>query len=511
MRRTCFAALVVLGLCGAAPADWPQWGRDGTRNMAGPDAAPISIDFDPGRARGRSEQIDPATTRHIKWTAKLGSQTYGNVTVSGGRVFIGTNNASPREAKYKGDRSTVYCLDEQTGNLLWQLNVPKLGAGKVSDWEYLDICSSPTIDGDRVFVITNLCEVVCLDTKGMANGNDGPFRNEAVYFAGKGKPAIEIAGTDADVIWRYDMRGELGIFPHNVTSSSVLVLGDRVYATTSNGVDWSHNNIPNPHAPTIIALDRKTGSLVGEETSDISTRLFHCNWSSPSTGRVGDRDIVFFGAGDGFCYAFLPEPVVDDEGIGVLEEVWRFDCNRPHHKLRDGKPVKYATHDGPSEVIATPVFYNGRVHVAVGQDPEHGEGVGALSCIDATGRGDISRSGLVWQYTDINRTISTVSIADDLLYVADYGGVVHCLDAGTGKVHWKHDTLGHIWGSTLVADGKVLVGNEDGVLTILQAGREKKVLAEIEFNGPIYASPIVANGVLYVSTQTHLFAIAGEE
>ena len=55
------------------------------------------------------------------WAAKLGSQTYGNPVVAGGRVYVGTNNGNPRDEKYEGDYGNLYCLDEKTGKLLWQL------------------------------------------------------------------------------------------------------------------------------------------------------------------------------------------------------------------------------------------------------------------------------------------------------------------------------------------------------------------------------------------------------
>jgi outer membrane protein assembly factor BamB len=498
------STLLVCMLCGyAQSADWPQWGRDATKNMASPDAVNLPSDFAPGDGDGQA-------AKHIKWSVKLGSTAYGNPTVSGGRIFIGTNNVVPRNPKLKGDRSNLYCLDEATGKFLWQFSVPKLGAGKVGDWEYLGICSSPNVDGERVYVITNRCEVVCLDVAGMSNGNDGPFQDEGQYMAGPRKPALEVGATDADIIWVFDMAGELGVFPHNVTSSSILVMGDRVYATTSNGVDYSHKHIINPRAPTLIVLDKRTGQLVGEEASDISKRIMHCNWSSPAAGQVDGQPMLIFGAGDGFCYGFDPQPKPDEDGYDVLEELWRFDCNTPARRFKRGKPARYPTFAGPSEVIATPVFYKDRVYVAVGQDPEHGDGLGGLSCIDVTKRGDISKSGLIWRYDDVARSISTVSILDDLLYIADYSGVIHCLDALTGKVYWTHDTDSHIWGSTLAADGKVFIGNEEGVMTIMAAGKEKRILNEIQFDGPIHASPIVANGTLYIATTTHLYAIAAE-
>ena len=102
----------------------------------------LIVDFNPGEMND-DEVVDMKTTKNVKWVAKLGSQAYGNVTVAGGRVYVGTNNESPRDAGKKGDRGVVMCLDEKTGDLLWQLVIPKLGAGKVSDWEYIGVCSSP--------------------------------------------------------------------------------------------------------------------------------------------------------------------------------------------------------------------------------------------------------------------------------------------------------------------------------------------------------------------------------
>jgi outer membrane protein assembly factor BamB len=91
--------------------------------------------------------------------------------------------------------------------------------------------------------------------------------------------------------------------------------------------------------------------------------------------------------------------------------------------------------------------------------------------------------------------------------VADFSGFVHCLDAETGRPYWVHDTLSHIWGSTLVADGKVYFGTEDGDVVILQAGKQLKLIKKIDMRSPVYSSPVVANGTLYVSTPTHLYAI----
>lgn len=497
-----------LALCAVvAAADWPTWGRDATRNMA-TSARRLPASFGPGTRATGSDHIDIQGAQNVRWLQKLGSQTYGNPTVANGRLYVGTNNASPRDPKFKGDYSMVMAFEAKSGKYLWQLGIPKLGAGKVSDWEYLGVCSSPTVDGNVLYVLSNRGEVLALDARGMANGNQGPFLDEGQYMAGPGKDALPVGKQDGDILWRYDMRQELGVFPHNITSSSVLVVGSRLYVTTSNGVDWSHRNIPAPFSPSLIVLDKRTGKLLGEEASGISERLMHAGWSSPSAGRVGGKKMIFFGAGDGFLYGFDPVPQVDDEGMTALRELFRFDANPAAYRTKDGKPVRYGKRAGPSEIIATPVFHRGKVYVAIGQDPEHGSGKGSLSCVDPSKTGDISTSGLVWRFDDIGRSISTVAIHKGLIYAADLSGYVYCLDAKTGALHWKHDTEAHIWGSPVVADGKVYIGNEDGILTVLAAGTKREVLGTVQLHSPLYASVVVAGDTLYVPTHAHLYAVA---
>jgi len=492
--------------------EWPEWGRDASNNMMSP-ATGLPTDFTSGEFNDEDEVED---AKHLEWVTEMGSQAYGTATVKDGRVFVGTNNEKPRIDSVEGDRGIVMCFDEKSGDLLWQLSVPKLGAGKVSDWEFLGICSSVVVEGKYGYVVTNRGEILCLDVYGMSDGNDGPFQEEAKYQSGglsnleEAEPSDLVEEKTADIVWGYDMRSELGVFPHNITSSSVALSEDYVYASTSNGVDWSHINIPAPYSPCLIALDKETGELAAEEASGIGENIMHCNWSSPAYAEdLNGQPTVVFGAGDGFCYGFhatdFAEEKDGDVTYNLFDELWKVDCVPDEYRFdENGEPIKYATYPGPSEIISSPVVYDDKVYVAIGQDPEHGDGVGAFTCIDPSlGNGD---EAIAWRFKGINRTISTASIADGLVYIADYAGRLFCLDAETGEKYWEHDTLSHIWGSTLVVDDKVLLGNEDGELLIMKAGKEKEELNLVSYPAPIYATPVVANNTLYVMTQTHLYA-----
>jgi outer membrane protein assembly factor BamB len=485
MRSSGLLAGLWIGLSAGLTArgdDWPIWGGSASRNMVGAERGlPQEFAFD---------ENNPAANKNVKWTATIGTQSYGNPTVARGRVLLGTNNQPGQVAERQGDAGIVMCLDEQTGKLLWQLVSPKLAVGDVSDFEQVGNCSSPSVDGDRVYIVTNRCEVMCLDLKGLTDGNDGPFTGEGQYVAGPGNAAVDLLPTDADILWAYDMRDALGVFPNMMTSSSVLVIADRLYATTSNGRDWTDVHIPSPNAPALICLDKRTGELLGAERCGISSRTLKCNWSSPAYGVANGREMVIFGADDGFCYAFDPVPV-----DGVLKELWRIECNPPENRAE-----KEHTPKGPNGILATPVFHEGRVYVMIGQDPEAGEGSGALTCIDAA-------SGTqLWMNKQIGRSISTVAVAEGLVYAAELGGKVYALDARSGEQIWKHDAEGTIWGSPLVADGRVYVGTEDSTLWVLSAGREKNVLADLRMDGAVLSTPVAANGVLYVMTSHTLVA-----
>lgn len=445
--------------------DWPMWGGTPDRNM-------VSM------MKGLPVNWDVAAKKNVKWIAALGSQTYGNPVVSGGKVFVGTNNEGLRDPKQPGDRGVLMAFRESDGEFLWQSTHEKLPAGRVNDWPYQGICSSPLIEGKRLYYVSNRCELICLDTEGFRDGeNNGPFKEE------------KLTGQfDADIIWKFDMIEEVGSHPHNMANSSPVSFGDLVYVSTSNGQDESHVNIPSPNAPSIIAVNKHTGKLVWEDNS-VGDRILHGQWASPTVARIGGVDQVMMGQGDGWIRGY--------EAL-TGKKLWEFDTN----------PKDSVWQKTRNELISTAVVYDERVYIANGQDPEHGEGVGHLYCIDATKRGDITETGRLWHYDKIRRSISTPAVHDGLIYYPDFSGFLHCLDAKTGQVMWVHDMLAAMWGSPLLADGKIYLGDEDGDVVVLQAGKEKKVLAEMNMGSSIYSTPVPANGVLFINNRNQLFALA---
>jgi outer membrane protein assembly factor BamB len=445
--------------------DWPMWGGTAGRNMV-------------SSMSGLPTAWDIKSGKNVKWKATLGSTSYGNPVVSGGKVFAGTNNDNPRNPAVQGDKGILMCFRESDGKFLWQAVSDKLESGAAHDWPSQGVCSSPLVEGDRLYYVTNRGELVCLDTEGfLDNENDGPFQDEPLH-----SPA------DADVVWKLDMMKDLGVLQHNMANSSPVVSGDLLFVETSNGNDENHTKVPAPQAPSFIAVNKNTGKLVWKDSSP-GDRIMNGQWSSAALGTVNGALQAFFPGGDGWLYGF---------NALTGEQVWKFDLN----------PKDAVTPKLRNDGIATPVFHENRIYIGVGQDPEQGEGPGHMYCIDPSGKGDITSSGRVWQNDKIRRTISTAAVADGLVYIADFSGFLHCLDAQTGKEYWSHDMLAAVWGSPLVAGGKVYLGDEDGDVTVLQAGKELKVASENSLGSSVYSTAVPANGVLYIMNRSELYALA---
>ncbi len=435
---------------GRAQQEVAMFGNTPSRNMVSPE-------------KGLPATWDLKTGKNVKWSTTVGSQAYGGPVVANGRVFVGTNNEGLRDPKIKGDKGVVMAFDANTGQYLWQIVHDKLSAGRVNDWPLQGICSTPSVEGDRVYYVSNRATVVC------ANAADGKIR------------------------WQYDMIGELDIFPHNLAVSSPLIVDDTLYITTSNGVDEGHVNIPSPAAPNFLAVSKDTGALVWEQNY-ASEKILHGHWTNFTYGVINGKPQLIVAGPDGWLYSLEPK---------TGEVIWKFDCNpKDAVYILGGRGTR-------NEILATPVIYDNKVYVGVGQDPEHGEAPGHFWAIDATGSGDVTSTHLVWHRggEEFYRTISTAAIKDGIAYIANLSGFLYAVDARTGELFWTYDTLAAVWGSPFVVDGKLYLGDEDGDVVILREGKKLEKLAEINMGSSVYTTPVAYKGALYILSRNRLFAL----
>ena len=544
---------LVVSATAVRAADWPSWGGQPSRNMASETEKGLPDWYSFGKKNGQGE-IDLSTTKNIKWVARLGNRTFGSPVVSQGKVFVGTSGESASDA-------AMLCFDEETGRQLG-----KFVCGS-SDTDNYGICSTPTVEGDRVYFVAPDPRVVCVD------------------LASWLKPSAARGGADSarPLVWQYDMAKTLHVMQDHVASCSVLVHGDFVYVCTGNG-RFKYTGKPfYPLTPSLIVLNKHTGQLVARDDEQIGEQLWRGQWSSPSLATVNGKAQILFATGNGLCYAFEPVdpaakvapkrwtttrlrgpivyfidvkdkdtaglspaeyakkfgllsaaqkpalplefrysfglpvttpidsvPTAKVPGVPVLKKIWWFDCLPPEYRNAPFYPHG-ATGDGrkhPCDIIATPVFYRNRVYVPIGGDPVHGSknSLGNLVCIDATKTGDVTRIGKVWSYDQLNAAMTTVSIADGLVFVIDEISVIHCLDADTGQNYWTYALKGEhgqLNSPLLAVDGKLFAGK-----TILAVSKKLKVLGAIDgANSTSCNVPCAAHGVLFKVDGTRLWAM----
>jgi outer membrane protein assembly factor BamB len=424
---------------------------------------------------------DTTIGRNIIWSVELGNEVYGRHVVAGDVVYVGSDNTRHLNPAFQEESGVLMAFRINDGAFLWQDLAPRVERG-LREFLLPSTTSAPYVEGDRLYYVTAECQLRCLDTQGFGdNENDGPYREEVF----KDNAA-------ADIVWQLDMPA-LGVFPHEACNSDVLPLGDLLIVGTSNGQNEGHTRVPSPFAPSLIAVNKHSGEVVWSAIGP-GGRVLHGNWSSPVAANVNGRMQVLFGGGDGWLRAY-------DAASG--QEIWRFDGNP-----KDARSLPRPGVFSRSSIIASPVFADGRVFIAMGQSPGHGNAPSLVYAISPNGQGDVTKSELLWTSREVGRVVGTPIVKDGLLYVGDLGGTVHCLDAATGAHLWKHETNDPIWGSLLLAGDRLYVGNDQGLMTVLRTGRRKELLAQIEMDAPLYTRPAVIGDALYIATANRLYLIA---
>ncbi len=427
---------------------------------------------------------DPTTGRNIVWSVPLGNDTFGRPVVAGDAVYVGTDNARHLNPAFQEECGVLMAFRATDGTFLWQDVAPRVKRG-LREFLLPSTTSAPYVAGNRLYYVTAECQLRCLDTQGFRDGeNNSPYREEVFQN-----------NAAADIIWELDLCARLGVFPHEASNSEVLPVGDLLIVATSNGQNEGHTRVPSPRAPSLIAVDKHSGEVVWRAIGP-GGEVLHGQWCSPVAANINGRIQVLFGGGDGWLRAY-------DAASG--RELWRFDGNP--------KDARWLPRPGVlsrSSIIASPVFADGRVFLALGQDPWHGNGPSLVHALSPNGQGDVTASRYLWTARDVGRVVGTPIVQDGLLYVGDLGGTLHCLDAATGDHVWKHETNGAIWGCLLLAGDRLYVGNVDGSLTVLRAGRRKERLAQIEMESPLYSRPALVGDALYLATANRLYHIAAK-
>jgi hypothetical protein len=254
-----------------------------------------------------------------------------------------------------------------------------------------------------------------------------------------------------------------------MSNSSPVILGDLIYVSTSNGQDEE----PRPHSVAESASHHRRqqehGKLVWEDNS-VQDRILHGQWSTPSVGKIGGVDQVVSAQGDGWVRGYETltgrncGPRHESQGLGVAE-----------NPQRDDRDARHLRRQGLHRQRSGPRARRGR------RPP--------LCPIDGTKRGDITQTGRVWHYDKIRRSISTAAIADGLLYIPDFSGFLHCLDAKTAGLLDARYVRGRV--GIDARRGRPGLPRRRGWRRRRDAGGQgEEVLAEMNMGSAVYATPV---------------------
>ena len=360
----------------------------------------------------------------------------------------------------------------ETKNVAWK--VPVAGRG----W------SSPVVADGRVWLTT-------------AVSNRGTSLRALAFDADTGRALADVE------VFRMS-RGDLLNAKNSHASPTPIVEGDRVYVhfgaegtaalTTAGDIVWKtrfpyesqHGNGGSPilygdllifscdgsNDAFVVALDKRTGKVKWRTPR---RQPFDQAYTTPLAIRVGDRDqIVSIGAYRAGSY---------DPQSG--KEIWR---------------VSYA--DGFSNV-PRPVYGHGLVYIATGfQQP-------TLLAVRADGSGDVTKTHVAWTLRRGAPFTPSPLLVGDLLFVVNDAGIAQCLDANTGEPYWIQRLGGEYSASPVLADGRIYFLSESGMTTVVAPERVFRRLASNQIDGGTLASIAVANGSIFIRSESHLYRIAG--
>ena len=406
--------------------DWPMLGGHPDRNLVSAEKG-LPRSSRP-RNRRRTSSGSPISARRPTALPR----------VSGGRVFVGTNNDEPARPGAQGRQGRPHVLLGGGRQVPLAGGPRQAGDRRAEDAAFIGVCSTPSVVGDRVYYVSNRAELICAS----AAGRQGPSG-------------------------RSTMRKELGVSPHQGSASSPLVVGDLVYVVTGQGTDFKKHKVMNPKAPELHRRGPRPPGRWSGRTARRARSIFQGQWGSPAYGVVDGKPQV---ALPGRRRLALLVRAPDRKAALEVQLQGAREARSPTARR------KRRTSSSPSARLSPATGCSSRPGIDTDTD-----GPGCLRAIDARKSGDVTatRGALEAGRATSSAAASPPSRSTRVSSTrCSSTGMFDCIDLETGKRIWQHDMLSTAWGSPLVADGKVYVRNGDGEVLVLPAGREKKLLVE---------------------------------
>ncbi len=277
-----------------------------------------------------------------------------------------------------------------------------------------------------------------------------------VHFGHMGTAALDLAGK---ILWQ---QTTLKYPPMHGNGGSPALAGDSLVFSCDGATD-----------PFVAALDANTGKVLWKTPRNTPAKN-QFSFSTPLVIEV-----------DGVSQAIIP-------GSGFVGG----------YDIKDGRERWRARYGEGYSVITRPVFAHGLLFVTSSYNRS---GLYAIKPVGA--KGDVTDTHVAWSYSKGIPNISSPLVVDDELYCVSDSGIATCLDARTGTLHWSERLGGGFSASPVLAEGRVYFQNEEGVGTVLKAGKTFEVMAKNNLGARTLASPAVTDNTIFLRSQSHLWRI----
>jgi outer membrane protein assembly factor BamB len=393
--------------------------------------------------------ISGAQSIPVKWTAKEYNWTI---------ELPGDGSSSPVVWKEKlfvtcNDRKksirSVVCVNATDGKILWHRDFPYTSYPMHRDNDFAS--ATPTVDADGVVVVWSMPKQLLM-------------------------LALDLEGKE---LWRRDLGPYVGI--HGSASSPIIADGLVILANDQMDPKVMKRFLPRdasmvPEKSFLIAVDRMTGKTRWK----IDRRTVLAGYSTPCVRQTGGDgpELVFSGTAHGMTGVDLATGKINWEIKGILN----------------------------SRVVGSPQLYQDLVFGS------YGSGLSAqrLVAVRAPRKGGVKQPKVAYNVSQSPPLVPSCLIKDDLLFLWTDSGIVSCLDAATGKRHWRERVGGNYYCSPVWIDGRLYCTSKEGDVVVVAADKTFKLLAKNPLGEKCFTVPAVAHGVMYQRTQTKLFSLGGE-
>lgn len=362
----------------------------------------------------------------------------------GNRVYV--NSPTPGDPSSTQER--LIAIDAETGKVVWERRFSLF----LSDVpQHRASWASPAVDPEtgNIYLFTVAAQLVCVSP-------------------------------DGKVLWDRSLTDEYGaVTTHGGRTTSPIIAGDKIILNALI-LAWGDLNRPGNR---YFAFDKKTGQTVW--ISSPQTRHYDTNYSTPIVADLDGTRALLVGGTDGAYHALK---------LNTGEKIWSVDVSK-------------------RAILNSPLFRDNVAYITHGEENVDTTEMGMVAAIDATKTGVLAADAFKWRTRGFLPTFASPVMDDQRLYTIDNSAIIGAFDLKTGVKLWDR-SLGTLQkGSPVLADGKLYVGTENGKFYILRPSAtgvevlDEDLLGTAQSPEPIVASPIVADGRVYVTTLDAIYAI----